>query len=65
MERRDFLKRAGLATAATLLTSGSTLAFDEAKDIRPGNIPRWYGFNLLAKFSGNQPTANTMRKISH
>ena len=55
MERRDFLKRAGLATAATLLTSGSTLAFDEAKDIRPGNIPRWYGFNLLAKFSGNQP----------
>jgi endoglucanase len=49
MNRRDFLTTSFAAGTALALPQGTTAAPNPAK------LPRWRGFNLLAKFNANRP----------
>lgn len=52
MNRKNFIKNAGLATAALSLGEIRSLA-SAAKSPVPNKLPRWKGFNLLDFFSPN------------
>ncbi|HEX5025791.1 MAG TPA: cellulase family glycosylhydrolase [Agriterribacter sp.] len=52
MNRKNFIKNAGLATAALSLGEIRSLA-SAAKSPVPNKLPRWKGFNLLNFFSPN------------
>lgn len=61
LPRRDFLKKAAIASALSTLGIGCTGKKEpeqNSTDITASNIPRWRGFNLLEKFivtSRNDP----------
>lgn len=61
MERRDFIKRVGAASALTLAGAGTQLLSAPAglshKDITAENAPLWKGFNLLDKFNPEYQTS--------
>jgi endoglucanase len=50
INRRDFLKAAGISTA-TLAIKGPTLKAEEVPKLAQTTIPRWRGFNLLDFFT--------------
>ena len=49
MERRSFIKSAGLTTAA--IGMAGNLAFANSASAPQNKLPRWRGFNLLDFFS--------------
>lgn len=56
MDRRDFIKNAGMATAAATLAGSQVWAATDNK------LPRWKGFNLLDFFSPNPQSSRPPTK---
>lgn len=56
MDRRDFIKNAGMATAVATLAGSQAWAATENK------LPRWKGFNLLDFFSPNPQSSRPPTK---
>jgi endoglucanase len=56
INRRDFLKGATVAAAATLLEMSAAQAADHLEP-NPKKLPRWRGFNLLEKFIAHEENA--------
>jgi endoglucanase len=63
MTRREFLASVGAAATAAALTPALALAEADRKSVSASHLPRWRGFNLLAKFAkrpgGNSPFAES------
>lgn len=56
LNRRDFVKKSGIATAGMLMAANAAFSFPDAK--KPKNkLPQWRGFNLLDFFSPNPANA--------
>ena len=59
MNRRQFIQAASVLTVATAASGPATLQAAELKPANARHLPRWRGFNLLAKFiaepKGNPP----------
>jgi len=61
INRRNFLKTTGLATAATALTGNLVFASSNRMAVKNA-LPRWRGFNLLDYFSPFPPRGNDRSK---